>query len=152
MSLVATRLLDEPIIRPHMDARMGEILAELEEAGLAENTIVFYYSDHGGVLGRSKRFLYETGTHVPMIIRIPENFKHLVDLKRGSRTKGFVEFVDFGPTVLHLAGVKPHRLMDGSAFMGAGITGAQLAARNESFGYADRMDEKYDHVRSLRVG
>ena len=58
-----------------MDAQVGKLLQELEEAGLAENTIVFYYTDHGGVLGRSKRFLYETGTHVPFIIRIPEKYK-----------------------------------------------------------------------------
>src|SRR5690606_4333226 len=44
-----------------MDRRVGELLQELREAGLEENTIVFYYSDHGGVLGRSKRFLYESG-------------------------------------------------------------------------------------------
>ena len=60
-----------------MDGQVGALLKELEEEGLAENTIVFYYTDHGGVLGRSKRYLYETGTHVPMIVRIPEKYKHL---------------------------------------------------------------------------
>ena len=65
-----------------LDTKLGEVLAELEKAGLAGNTIVFYYSDHGGVVGRSKRYLYETGTHVPMIIRIPEKYKKLVSVQK----------------------------------------------------------------------
>ena len=60
-----------------MDARMGEILQELEDAGLTDNTIVAYYSDHGGVIARSKRFVYESGTHVPMIWRFPDKYAHL---------------------------------------------------------------------------
>jgi len=60
-----------------LDMQIGKFLEQLEEEGLAENTIVFYYSDHGGVVGRSKRYIYETGTRVPMIVRIPEKYRHL---------------------------------------------------------------------------
>ena len=57
-----------------MDAWMGEKIKELEDAGLADNTIVFYYGDHGGVLARSKRYVYESGTRIPFIVRIPEKY------------------------------------------------------------------------------
>jgi len=135
-----------------IDTGVGEIVEELKEAGVLEDTFIFYFGDHGGVLPGSKGYVYETGLHVPLVVRIPENFKHLVDLKRGTRTDGFVEFVDFGATIMHLAGVKPPAGIDGKPFMGLGISKADLEARDETFGHADRFDEKYDLVRSLRKG
>lgn len=135
-----------------VDAKVGKIVDELKQAGVLEDTFVFYFGDHGGVLPGSKGYVYETGLHVPLVIRIPENFKHLVDLKRGTRTDGFVEFVDFGATIMHLAGIKPPSGIDGTPFMGPGISKADLEARDETFGHADRFDEKYDLVRSLRKG
>ncbi len=135
-----------------IDGRVGRIVNQLKEDGLLEDTFVFYFGDHGGVLPRSKGYAYESGLHVPFVVRIPANFKHLVDHKRGSRTDGFVSFIDFGPTVLHLAGLKSHRQLDGTAFLGADISAADLAKRDEVFGHADRFDEKYDMVRTLRKG
>lgn len=135
-----------------VDNQIGGLVDQLKADGLLEDTFIFYFGDHGGVLPRGKGYAYESGLHVPLVVRIPENFKHLVDFKRGTRAKGFVEFVDFGPTVLHLAGVDVPKLMDGKPFLGPNISAADLNARNESFGHADRMDEKYDHVRTLRVG
>jgi len=85
-------------------------------------------------------------------VRIPENFRRLVDLKRGTRVDGFVSFVDFGPTLLHMAGIKVPDAVDGRPFMGPGISLADLNARDETFGTADRFDEKYDLCRSLRKG
>ena len=69
----------------NMDKQVGELLKELEESGLSENTIVMYYGDNGGVLARSKRFVYETGTNVPFIIRIPEKYKYLYPGKKPGR-------------------------------------------------------------------
>ncbi|HJN89118.1 MAG TPA: sulfatase-like hydrolase/transferase [Verrucomicrobiota bacterium] len=135
-----------------IDGRVGRIVSQLKEDGLLEDTFVFYFGDHGGVLPRSKGYAYESGLHVPFVVRIPENFKHLVDHKRGSRTDGFVSFIDFGPTVLHLAGLEPHGQLDGTAFLGADVSAADLAKRDEVFGHADRFDEKYDMVRTLRKG
>ena len=135
-----------------VDELMGKVVASLEADGLLEDTFIFYFGDHGGVLPRGKGYAYESGLHVPLVIRIPENFKDLVDHEKGSRTDGFVSFIDFGPTVLHLAGLKVPQQMDGKAFLGKGITAEQLAERNEAFGYADRFDEKYDFVRTLRRG
>jgi arylsulfatase A-like enzyme len=135
-----------------IDGIVGETMAKLKADGLLEDTFVFYFGDHGGVLPRSKGYLYETGLHVPLVVRIPEKWKHLVDLERGSRMDGFVSFIDFAPTVLTLAGVAVPAEMDGRAFLGKGVTTAEVAARDTTLGYADRFDEKYDLVRSLRVG
>ena len=135
-----------------IDQQVGGVVKKLEEDGLLEDTFIFYFGDHGGVLPRGKGYAYESGLHVPLVVRIPANFKHLVDHKRGSRTDGFVSFIDFGPTVLHLAGLKPNSLTDGKAFLGKGISAQDLAGRDETFGYADRFDEKYDLVRFMRKG
>lgn len=135
-----------------IDGIVGQTVAKLKADGLLEDTFVFYFGDHGGVLPRSKGYLYETGLHVPLVVRIPEKWKHLVDLERGSRMDGFVSFIDFAPTVLTLAGVAVPAEMDGRAFLGKGVTAAEVAARDTTIGYADRFDEKYELVRSLRVG
>ncbi|MED6327340.1 MAG: sulfatase, partial [Verrucomicrobiota bacterium] len=135
-----------------IDGHVGRIVSQLKEEGLLENTFVFYFGDHGGVMPRSKGYAYESGLHVPLVVRIPENFKHLVDHKRGARTDGFVSFIDFGPTVLNLAGIAPHKELDGRTFLGEGTSAVDLATRDEVFGHADRFDEKFDMVRTYRKG
>ncbi len=139
-------------IQTKMDAQIGAVVAELEKDGLLEETFVFYFGDHGGVLPGSKGYLYETGLHVPLVVRIPEKYKHLVDLKPGTRAGGFVSFIDFAPTILALAGINVPEQMDGKAFMGPGISLDDLERRDETFGMADRFDEKCDFVRTLRKG
>lgn len=100
-----------------MDAEIGDILKELEESGEAENTIVIYYGDHGGVLARSKRYVYETGTRVPFIIRIPEKFRHLFPAEKpGDKVERIVSFVDLVPTFLSIAGIPILDHMQGNAF------------------------------------
>lgn len=135
-----------------IDELIGGLLKKLEEDGVLEDTFVFYFGDHGGVLPRGKGYAYESGLHVPLVVRIPQNFKHLVDFHRGTRTDGFVNFIDFGPTVLNLAGITIDKRLDGQAFMGRGISAEEVEARDETFGYADRFDEKYDFVRTYRKG
>ncbi len=135
-----------------IDEAVGKLVAGLEQDGLLEDTFIFYFGDHGGVLPGSKGYIYEAGLHVPLVVRIPSNWKHLVRLERGTRTQGFVSFVDFGPTLLHLAGLDVPEQVDGRPFLGPGVSREQLAARDEAFGYADRFDEKYDLCRSLRKG
>ena len=135
-----------------IDQQVKRVLAQLTADGLLEDTFVFYFGDHGGVLPRSKGYAYESGLHVPLVVRIPNNFRHLVDHKPGSRLDGFVSFIDFGPTVLHLAGLGIDNQVDGRPFLGPSIPARVLATRDEAFGYADRFDEKYDHVRTLRKG
>lgn len=135
-----------------IDDIVGKTVAKLKEDGLLEDTFVFYFGDHGGVLPRSKGYLYESGLHVPLVVRVPEKWKHLIDSERGSEQPGFVNFIDFAPTVLHLAGVEVPVGMDGNPFLGKGISGEEVSRRNSTLGYADRFDEKYELVRSLRVG
>ncbi len=131
-----------------MDRRVGKLLAELEREGLAGETIVFYYSDHGGVLPRSKRFCYDSGLHVPMILRFPPKFRRLAPGAPGTRLKRIVSFVDLAPTVLSLAGVPIPSHMQGKAFLG------EQAARPREYAYSfrGRMDERYDMVRTVRDG
>lgn len=135
-----------------MDRKVGEIMQELMEDGLLDDTFVFYFGDHGGVLPGSKGYLFETGIHVPLVVHIPENFRHLVSNSGQDRVQAFVGFVDLGPTVLNLAGITCPLGMDGKAFLGPGITDDILKNRNKVYSYADRFDEKYDLVRAVRKG
>jgi hypothetical protein len=135
-----------------MDAQVGEIVERLRREGVLEDTFIFYFGDHGGVLPGSKGYLYETGLHVPFVVRVPENFRHLVDLESKTRNDAFIEFVDIGPTTLNLAGIPIPAGMDGKPFMGPGVTREELESRDEAVGIADRFDEKYDLVRTLRKG
>jgi hypothetical protein len=127
-----------------MDGQIAAKLKELADAGLADNTIIFYYADNGGVLPRSKRFLQQSGTHVPLIVYFPPKWRHLAPAAPGSRVKAPVSFADFAPTVLSLAGVKMPDHMQGRAFAGP------KAQTNEFvFCTRDRMDERYDMMRSV---
>ncbi|MGQ1787617.1 MULTISPECIES: sulfatase-like hydrolase/transferase [unclassified Saccharicrinis] len=134
------------------DQRIGKLLKQLEDDGLMDKTIIFYYGDHGGTLPRSKGYIYESGLQVPFVVYIPEKWKHLFPAQIGSRVDGFVSFVDFAPTVLNLAGIKVPEQMDGKPFLGKGVSLDELNKREETFGHADRFDEKYDLVRSYRKG
>ena len=83
-----------------MDKDTGRILRELEEGGAAENTIVFYFSDHGSGMPRHKRLLLDSGMHVPLLIRFPEKYRHLAPAAPGKSLDRLVSFVDFPATVL----------------------------------------------------
>lgn len=135
-----------------MDQQIGKVVDRLRDDGLLEDTFIFYFGDHGGVLPRGKGYAYESGLHVPLVVRIPERWKSHVDVEPGSRQSGFVRFIDFGPTVLNLAGIEVPDGMDGRAFLGPHVTAQEVNQRDEAFGYADRFDEKYDFVRTLRKG
>ncbi|MDJ1479784.1 sulfatase-like hydrolase/transferase [Cytophagaceae bacterium YF14B1] len=129
-----------------MDAQAGKLLQQLKEEGLDENTIVFYYSDNGGVLGRSKRFMYESGLHIPLIIRFPKKYAHLASGKAGTSTDRLVTFLDFAPTILSLLNIPVPEYLQGQAFLG----GQQKAPRQYAFTFRGRMDECIDMVRSVR--
>jgi arylsulfatase A-like enzyme len=131
-----------------MDALAGENLQELAQAGLAEDTIVIYFGDHGAGMPRSKRWPYNSGLHVPLLVYIPDKFAELrtSDYEAGGQTSRLVSFVDLAPTVLSLAGIQPPEHFQGHAFLG------KYAAAPQPFiyGFRGRMDERYDLVRSLR--
>jgi arylsulfatase A-like enzyme len=135
-----------------MDRQVGAVIDELRADGRLDDTFIFYFGDHGGVLPGSKGYLYETGLHVPLVVHVPKKYSHLVNIPIGSTVDGFVSFIDLGPTVLNLAGMDIPRGMDGKAFLGRDITNQEMDARDETYSYADRFDEKYDMVRAVRKG
>jgi len=131
-----------------MDATAGERLRELAEAGFADDTIVFFYGDHGSGMPRSKRFPYNSGLHVPLIVFIPEKFRALApnDYQPGGAVSRPVSFVDLAPTLASLAGIQPPDWMQGHAFLGKHDAGPQRYIH----GFRGRMDERYDLIRSVR--
>ena len=132
------------------DADAGAVLAQLAADGLADDTIVFYWADHGSGMPRSKRWPSNSGLHVPLLVHIPEKFKDLrpADYLAGGTTDRPVSFVDFAPTMCSLAGIKPPEWLQGYAFLGKFIAPAQPYV----YGFRGRMDERYDLVRSVTDG
>ena len=129
-----------------MDAQAGALLASLEQDGLADNTIVFFFSDHGAGLPGCKKWVWHSGLHVPFIVRFPRKFSKLTPGRTGGVCDRLVSFVDFAPTVLSLTGAKIPDHMQGSAFLGP------KAGKPRRYVYAhrDRMAERYDTVRVVR--
>ena len=127
-----------------MDGEVGEILRQLDEDGLAENTIVFYWSDHGDGVPRAKRSLYDSGLRVPLMIRWPRSLTP--PLASGTVSDQLVSFVDLAPTVLALAGVAIPTHLQGRVLVGPS------AGPEPEFIFAarDRMDIEYDMMRSAR--
>lgn len=131
-----------------MDGLVGAKLKELADAGLADDTVVFFYSDHGSGMPRSKRWPYNSGLNVPLIIYFPEKYRHLApkEYAAGGQTDRLVSFVDFAPTLLSLVGVQPPDTWQGRAFLGR----HEAKPREYVHGFRGRMDERYDLVRSVR--
>ena len=129
-----------------MDAQVGATLEKLSHSGLAESTIVVYCSDHGGVLPRSKRFLFQNSLHCPLVIRIPQQFKALWPAEApGSRVGRLVSFVDMPKTWLSLAGIRTPEYMQGTTFLGPHTE----PERPYHFAFRGRMDECVDNARAL---
>ncbi len=129
-----------------MDAWAGDLIQQLKDDGLYENTIIFFWSDHGVGLPRAKRWLYDSGTHIPLVIRIPEKFRVAGQGEPNAVTDQLVSSIDFGPTVLNLAGLKIPGHVQGRPFLGANTP----TPREYVYGARDRMDERYDIIRMVR--
>ena len=129
-----------------MDKEVGDILKQLEKDGLSENTIVFFFSDHGSGMPRHKRALLDSGMHVPLLIRFPEKWKKYAPCKPGSTTDRMVAFVDFASTVLSLSRSPIPDYMQGKPFLGPD----EVKPRTYIFGHRDRVDEVRDLARSVR--
>ena len=130
-----------------LDERVGAVLRELDEAGLADDTIVFYYSDHGGALPGGKRNIHDLGTRVPLIIRIPSKWQKWAPAAAGEWCDELVSFVDFPATVMSLAGLEVPANSQGRPFLGP----LRTTPREQVFQFRGRMDERYDMVRALRT-
>ena len=121
-----------------MDDHVGNILTQLEEDDLLENTIIVWFTDHGGPLPRQKRLLYDAGLQVPMIVRYPNKFRS------GEIDNRLISFVDFAPTLLSMTEIKPPEYMQGLAFEGKFKVADE---RKFIHAAADRFDETYDMIR-----
>ncbi len=122
-----------------MDKEVGNIIAQLKEDGLYDNTIIFFYSDHGGPLPRQKRAIYDSGLKVPFIVKD-------VDSRNKGRTDRMISFVDLAPTLLSLVNIKPPAYMQGKAFLG----NYAEKPRDFIYGSSDRFDEVTDRLRAVR--
>jgi N-sulfoglucosamine sulfohydrolase len=129
-----------------MDQEVGRLLKQLDEDGLADNTIVFFYGDGGVGMPRGKRTLYDSGLQVPLILRFPAKFGRWAPAAAGQTTGRLVSFVDFAPTVLTLAGLPIPSYMQGHAFLGD----TAAPPRQYVFGARDRVDEAFEISRSVR--
>jgi len=141
---------DSPVIRRDlarmydnialMDQQVGNFLAELNDAGLMDSTIIFFYSDHGDGTPRAKRWVYDSGLHVPLIVRFPgqEEAGMIVD--------ELISFIDFAPTVLSLAGIDIPDYLHGRAFLGS----RKEMEPEFIFAARDRMDPALDNIRAVR--
>ncbi len=131
-----------------MDGQAGKVLDDLAKDGLADDTIVVFFGDHGSGMPRSKRWPYNSGLNVSIVASFPEKFRHLApkDYRAGTRSNRLVGFVDLAPSMLSLAGVKAPPFYQGRAFLGPD----EAAPRTHNFGFRGRMDERQDCVRTVR--
>ncbi|MBB4079254.1 arylsulfatase A-like enzyme [Lewinella aquimaris] len=123
-----------------MDEQVGFLLDQLEQDGLTDSTIIFFYSDHGGPLPRQKRLLYDSGLRVPMIVAWPDN------RRAGEIDSTLFSFVDFAPSVESMVGIAPAEYLQGQANFGE----YRVPERDYIFAASDRLDEHYDRIRAAR--
>jgi len=124
----------------NLDKKVGKLLQRLEDEGLADNTIVFFWGDHGRAMVRGKQFLYEGGIHIPLIVRWPGH------IEPGSVRDDFVSTIDFAPTWMTLAGIDVPDYVQGQDFLGSDVPG-----RDCIFAARDRCDETDDRIRCVRT-
>mgnify|MGYP000032313149 CR=1 FL=1 len=133
-----------------LDSAVAEALSALEQARLSEDTIVFFFSDHGSGFPRSKRWPFNSGLHVPMIVYFPDKWRHLApaEYAPGAQSERLVDFMDLAPTLLSLIGTEPPAYLHGHAFAG----GFQSKPPDYLYAFRGRMDERYDMVRTVTDG
>jgi len=131
-----------------MDEQAGRLLAEIEKDGLLDDTIIFFFGDHGSGMPRSKRWPYNSGLNVCVVASIPPKFRHLAapGYRQGEKSGRLISFVDLAPTMLSLAGIRPLEHFHGKAFLGP----FAAPPHRLLYGFRGRMDERLDCVRSVR--
>ena len=129
-----------------MDKEVGQILKQLKDDGLADDTIVFFYSDHGSGMPRHKRALFDSGMNVAMMLHVPKKWDKLITIYPGTVTDQLVNFADLGPTVLSILKIEAPAYMEGVPFLGE----FKKRPRKYVFGHRDRVDEVIDLARSVR--
>ena len=121
-----------------LDAKIGIIIDQLKEDGLYDNTIIFFFSDHGGPFPRYKRSIYETGIRCPMIAK-------WIDNNDKPENNQLISFIDFAPTILDAANIERDIPFEGISFY-------KKNQRNYIYAATDRFDENTDKRRCIRGG
>ena len=147
---------DDPVFRKawsryydavtQVDYRTGEIIAQLKEDGLWDDTIVIVWADHGVGMPRGKHTAWEQGTHVPLIVRFPEKYQHLAPTKPGSVVDDLVCLMDLGPSVLKMVGIEPPDYMHGRAL----LCKSDAEKREFLVAVRNRLDTRSEFVRAIR--
>ncbi len=130
-----------------MDIQFAERIAELEKENLLDNTIVFFYSDHGTGMPRAKRALYDSGLKIPLLVYVPKKYAKKFNMKAGTENNRMLSFIDFAPTILELAGVEIPQQLIGKPF----ISYKDGEDKEYVFGTSDRVDEAYEMARTIRT-
>ncbi|MEM9327418.1 MAG: sulfatase-like hydrolase/transferase, partial [Bacteroidota bacterium] len=131
-----------------LDRNVGQVMDSLQADGLMDETIVFFFGDHGFGMPRYKRWLYNTGLQVPLIVQFPDQYQELIPVEKGQTTDRIVSFVDFPATVLNLASAEIPATMQGIPFLGEAIP----PARTYAYGARDRADDMFEMSRSVTDG
>ena len=124
----------------HAELMVADLLDQLEKDGLADDTIVIVTADHGDGLPRMKRSVYDSGIHVPLMIRLPSGER------AGTRRDELISFVDFAPTILSWAGAEIPEHLNGRVFIGE----VDSPERDYVYAAMDRHDELPDRIRAVR--
>jgi len=147
---------DHPVVREdwaayldaasELDRKVGLILEQLAADGLASNTVVVFFGDNGEAHVRGKQFCYDSGLHVPLIIRWPTAFAAPRHVKPGTIDDRLLEAIDLAPTMLAIAGASAPDKMQGRSFIGANAG----PPKQYVFGARDRCDETVFRFRTVR--
>ncbi len=122
-----------------MDYLVGDVLRFLDNKKLTDSTAVFFFGDHGWGMTRGKRWVYDSGIHVPFLVRWPGK------IKPGTVREDLVAFIDWAPTFLSIAGAPIPERMQGQVFLGDNVKERQYV-----YACRDRMDETFDRIRAVR--
>ena len=131
----------------NMDKQVGELLGKLQAQGLAENTIVVFWGDHGAGYPRGKIHAYDDGLHIPLIMKFPEKYRQLAPAAPGTVVDDLVMHMDLAPTILQLAGIPIPEHFQGRALSGSD----KGEARDFVCSARDRLDNNPEMIRTIRT-
>lgn len=147
---------DHPVVRQEwarylnsvsgMDRRIGWVLERLRADGLEDDTVIIFFADNGRLDARGIHWCYDSGLHVPMIVRWSKNFPAPPQIKPGSVNGQVISVLDVTATTLAIAGVPRPPLMQSRNFLGA----QAAPPRKYAFSARDRIDETALRIRSVR--
>ena len=129
-----------------LDVRVGWILDQLKEDGLADNTIIIFFADNGRMEARGIHWAWDSGLHVPMIIQWPEAFPTPPQYEPGTVNEEVISLLDIAATTLQMAGIEKPTGMQSRIFLGDHVD----PPRQFAFSARDRIDETVNRIRSVR--